>query len=50
MWFAGTGGEKENTEDILLHWPLKSMENRPPTSVDTGLDCARADQKTEETC
>lgn len=27
MWFAGTGGEVENAEDISLHQPLKSMAN-----------------------
>lgn len=50
MWFAGTGREEENTEDILLHRPLKSMENQPPASADTGLDCTRAHQKTDKTC
>ena len=50
MWFAGTGGEEENTEDILLHRSLKSMQNSPSTSVDTGPDCTHAHQKMEETC
>lgn len=27
MWFAGTGGEEENAEDILHRQPLKSVAN-----------------------
>jgi len=27
MWFAGTGGEEENAEDISLRQPLKSVAN-----------------------
>lgn len=27
MWFAGTGGEEENAEDISHRQPLKSVAN-----------------------
>lgn len=36
MWFVGTGGEEENTEDILLRWPVKSVESQSLTQWTQG--------------